>query len=389
MKDNPLVTVAIPAYNAENTIAETLESILRQNYSNLEVIVVDDGSHDATPAIVRGIGKSDSRVRLVQQENLGVAAARNRGIMEGHGDFIAPMDHDDLWHPEMIEKAMMLLKPGAGRLGFVYAWYRCIDEESMVLRDGPQYVFRGHILNRHLLVNPVRTGSGLLMTRTAALDAGYYDTSLRRAGLGGPEDLALQLAIAEKYEVDLVPEFLVGYRMGTNTMSQHSAQICHANIELLKSKFQAHPELHPAVRRWVLGARNLRYATALARELRVLDALAALTRALGLNPMDVLASGFGLIQLGARKLWNRKQRDNRVGKSSLKNPAGKNFVRAPRHFLDFDPRESANKRTWTFVETLRQSQLRKLEAMDLESTWQPVARTAAATANPKPALKHF
>lgn len=81
-RDQSLVTVVIPAYNAAHTIDETLRSVRSQTHRNLEILVVDDGSRDATPAIVANHAAIDARVRLIVQENAGVAAARNRGIAE-------------------------------------------------------------------------------------------------------------------------------------------------------------------------------------------------------------------------------------------------------------------------------------------------------------------
>src|SRR5579863_7666011 len=95
--DQELVTVVIPAYNAAHTIDETLRSARYQTHRNLEILVVDDGSKDATPEVVARHAVIDARIRLIVQENAGVAAARNRGIAEAKSDLIAPLDADDLW----------------------------------------------------------------------------------------------------------------------------------------------------------------------------------------------------------------------------------------------------------------------------------------------------
>lgn len=95
----PLASIVIPAFNAEETLEETLDSVLAQRGVELEVIVVDDGSEDSTAEMARGFG---SRVRVVQQPNRGIGAARNRGIAESRGQFIAFVDADDLWHPDKV-----------------------------------------------------------------------------------------------------------------------------------------------------------------------------------------------------------------------------------------------------------------------------------------------
>lgn len=102
-----LVSVIIPAYNSEQWIAETLESVSSQTYSNLEVIVVDDGSSDGTAEIVEN--HHDPRVRLVKQSNAGACAARNRALAEASGGFIQFLDADDLLGLDKIERQIDLL----------------------------------------------------------------------------------------------------------------------------------------------------------------------------------------------------------------------------------------------------------------------------------------
>jgi GT2 family glycosyltransferase len=93
---HPLVSVIIPVYNCERFVAEALRSVLAQDYPNLEVIVVDDGSTDATVSIVESLGP---RIRLLRQRNLGPAAARNRAVQASAGEYLAFLDGDDAWLP--------------------------------------------------------------------------------------------------------------------------------------------------------------------------------------------------------------------------------------------------------------------------------------------------
>ena len=103
----PLVSIIIPAYNAELWIAESIGSVLAQTWRELEVIVVDDGSQDATPEIVAGIG--DPRVRLIRQENRGAAAARNHGLKLARGNYLQFLDADDLLSADKLELQMIEL----------------------------------------------------------------------------------------------------------------------------------------------------------------------------------------------------------------------------------------------------------------------------------------
>ena len=105
----PLVSVIVPAYNAGPFLAATLESVLDQTHRAFEVLVVDDGSTDETATIAAAYAVRDSRIRPLTQANAGVAAARNRGIAEARGEFIAPIDADDIWFPEFLEQ---VLEPG-------------------------------------------------------------------------------------------------------------------------------------------------------------------------------------------------------------------------------------------------------------------------------------
>ena len=104
-----MISVVIPSYNRENTISNSIESVLKQTYSDIEVIVVDDGSTDKTEDIVKGIG--DNRIRYIKLEkNSGACVARNIGIMNANGSYIAFQDSDDIWHPDKLEKQYQAIK---------------------------------------------------------------------------------------------------------------------------------------------------------------------------------------------------------------------------------------------------------------------------------------
>src|SRR5690348_11964260 len=114
---NPRLSVVIPAYNAATTIRAAVTSTLRQTRPVLEVIVVDDGSADATADVVSAIG--DPRVRLISRVNGGPSAARNAGIAAARGEFVAFLDSDDLWLPGYAERATAALSSAANP-GFAY-----------------------------------------------------------------------------------------------------------------------------------------------------------------------------------------------------------------------------------------------------------------------------
>jgi hypothetical protein len=223
-REMPLVTVVIPAFNASATIDETLHSVRAQSYDNLEIIVVDDGSADDTVARVEQHIRADPRLRLVRQANAGVAAARNKGIVEAAGDYVAPVDSDDLWHPEKIERQMAVMRADP-EVGLVYTWYSIIDEHGEVLVEQvntyPDAWQFAQLCHRNVIGN----GSSALMRREAALRMGGYDSGLRQQRAQGCEDLKLYLQIAEHYPVAVAPWPLTGYRQLSGNMSSDGQQM--------------------------------------------------------------------------------------------------------------------------------------------------------------------
>lgn len=231
-----LVSVIIPAYFAEETIAETLESACSQSYTNLEIIVVDDGSLDGTAAAVERYRALDQRITLIRQPNSGVAVSRNTAIARARGEFIAPLDADDLWRTDKIEKQVRRFREGGTRTGLVYCWFAIIDGSSHITAHEARNGGEGDVLREMCLRNLVGNGSAPLILTKAIREVGGYDPELRARGAEGCEDFKLYFRIAEHYEFLLVPEYLVGYRQLADNMSSNiramlrSRDLCNAEL---------------------------------------------------------------------------------------------------------------------------------------------------------------
>lgn len=236
-RPDALISVVVPACNAAATLDRTLASILAQTHPNIEVIVVDDGSTDHTGVRAEAFARLEPRLRVVRQLNGGVASARNRGVSEAQGQLLAPIDADDLWHPQKLEKQLAVLEAGGEGMGFVYSAYRSIDGEDRVIASAPPLGADGWVLMRLIAHNFVGNGSSLLLRRSALEFAGGYDTGLREAGAQGCEDYLMQLKIAARYQVGVVSEYLVGHRVSTGSMSSNAATMLRSRL-LAYEKFR-------------------------------------------------------------------------------------------------------------------------------------------------------
>lgn len=132
MSKNPQITVLMPAYNAEKYICEAIMSVLRQTFTDFELLIVNDGSTDRTAQIIRAF--TDERIVLIDKEkNEGVAAALNTGLKAAHADYIARFDADDICHPERLEKQLRFLQQNPG--------YVLVGSDVDYMLDNGEYLF--------------------------------------------------------------------------------------------------------------------------------------------------------------------------------------------------------------------------------------------------------
>lgn len=246
MSTNSLVSVIIPAYNAEAYIHHTLDSVLGQTYPHFEVIVVDDGSRDRTAEIVRSYVQRDARIRLLQQQNAGVCAARNLAIENAQGVYIAPLDADDIWLPENLEKQVACIEAADPTVGVVYALSVDIDEAGNILgrysaehMHGPE----GNVLVPLICSYFLNNGSSALFRRECIDQVGGYKTE-------GCEDWDLFLRIAERYQFRCVPEFLIGYRRYFRNPSSKSARMAQGFEVTMADVRQRNPDIPEIIYHW-------------------------------------------------------------------------------------------------------------------------------------------
>lgn len=214
----PFVSVVIPNYNYARYVGQAIDSVLAQTYRHREVVVIDNGSSDDSPAVLRSYG---DRIRSVRQNNRGQSGARNRGIEESRGELIAFLDADDAWLPTKLERQVALFdRPG---VGLVYCGYTTTNADGKPL--GRLLPHRSGRLLRDIALNPgatVLAGESTAVVRRECFDrVGVFDLQL---SLSAGWDMWRR--IAARYEVEVVPEALTLYR-------QHGSNM-HLNVDLLE-----------------------------------------------------------------------------------------------------------------------------------------------------------
>ncbi|NZD61450.1 glycosyltransferase family 2 protein [Rhizobium sp. WYCCWR 11290] len=245
---SPLVTIVIPAYNAERTLVETLRSVSAQSYDKLEILVVDDGSRDGTFDLASDYSLTDRRVRVLRQDNGGVARARNHGVRKARGLYIAPVDADDVWHPSKIELQLEAVLKFPDGNGVAYNWYAAIDENGIIFGHSRPVLHQGNIFEPLLRENFIGNGSTPLMPRAEILRCGGYDAGLRDNGAEGCEDLKLYLALAETLPFALVPDFLTGYRFTRGNMSSNAYRMLKSHALVMAPIIARYPHLERDIR---------------------------------------------------------------------------------------------------------------------------------------------
>lgn len=249
----PRVTVVIPCHNSLRWLPETMRTVRSQSFGDFEVVLVDDGGDDDLAGWAATLG--DERVRVVRQDNAGVAAARNLGIAEARGELVALLDSDDLWFPRtlgaLVERydAAVGQAPADATVGLVYGWYQIADEQGRPTGRIEAHQVEGDAWERFVVSNPVGP-SATLVPRAVYEQVGGFEVNRDEFPID-VEDWEMWIRIADAgYSVAVVPEVLYLYRRHDSNSSTDVDSLERAYRRLLGKVF----EDQPPRRRWLLPA---------------------------------------------------------------------------------------------------------------------------------------
>ncbi|MBD2103238.1 glycosyltransferase family 2 protein [Leptolyngbya sp. FACHB-261] len=269
----PNVSVIIAVYKVEQYIAATVQSVLAQTYQDFELLIVDDGSPDRSVEICQQF--QDPRIRIIRQKNRGANAARNAGIRQAQGQYLAFLDGDDLWLPEKLAKHIEHLEQSS-KVGISFSRSAFIDEAGNPLGIYQMPKLQGITLADTLCRNPIGNGSAAVIRRAVfeaikfqdeldgTLQDFYWDEQLQ-----GSQDLDcwFRIAIQTPWQVEGIPEALTLYRVNSGGVSANLLRK-QASWEQVIEKTRAYaPAL---VAQWENPARayHLRYLARRAVSLR-------------------------------------------------------------------------------------------------------------------------
>ncbi len=236
---DPAVSVVIPTYNRADFILESVTSVLDQTFQDFEVVVVDDGSSDNTPALIRSV--ADSRIRYLYQVNKGVAAALNMGWRAARGDYIGRLDSDDRWHPDLLMRLVPTLESNPA-IGLAYARAQWMDQKGRRLPQmlGAPEKFPNQTL-KSLLYGDFVCPVAVIFRRACIEQVNGYDETLI-----ANEDWDLWIRMSTLSRFAYLEEVLADYRTHpgnlTSSASLRLARLTDDRVRVL-DKFYSNPEV--------------------------------------------------------------------------------------------------------------------------------------------------
>lgn len=229
-KNNPLVSIIVPCYNQAAYLAETLDSVLAQTYTNWECVIVNDGSPDNTEEIANHYISKDKRFIYLNQENMGLAMARNNGIRKSKGIYILPLDSDDIIADTYIEKAVKVFSQNRdAKLVYCKAkLFGNVNEEW----DLPNYKYEDLLWNNMIFCSA-------LYSRKDFDNTVGYNPNMK----GGYEDWDFWLTLLKPSDkVYRIEEVLFSYRR--KDVSRSTQILNDINQELLRQIYHNHPKVY-------------------------------------------------------------------------------------------------------------------------------------------------
>jgi glycosyltransferase involved in cell wall biosynthesis len=236
VSETPLVSVVIPAFNAAGLVGQTLESLRLQTFQNFEALIVDDGSTDATAAVVQEFCNADRRFSLMRRPHAGLPATRNAGMEQARGEFIAFLDADDLWLPEKLERQMKLFRADP-RVNFSYTnFYFWDGTRDLQVHYRPRRQLPDGDPARPLAESNVFGISTVIVRREMLAPDFLFDTRL----INGCEDWDLFLRLAERgLWTRGTREPLVRYRRWPGNMSNQKSKMVECDVQVLEKNLRA------------------------------------------------------------------------------------------------------------------------------------------------------
>jgi glycosyltransferase involved in cell wall biosynthesis len=251
----PTVSVIIHTYNNEKFIAETVESVLNQTYKDYEIIVVDDGSVDGTRDALLPYMHG---IRYHYKENGGIASAKNAGISLSQAEFIAFLDHDDLWVPDKLKLQMECFNENP-QVGLIYAKYTSF-RDGKELRTKPEKGYSGWIFKALLAKSFIQT-STVIVKRECLNAVGPYDESF---SLGDEYDMFLR--ISKRFQCGFIDKGLTRYRVHETNASKNDFLFDNENLGVYKKIYNNFTDLDGEEKK-ILRKRIARYSMKVAKGL--------------------------------------------------------------------------------------------------------------------------
>lgn len=230
----PLVSVVIPTYNRIHTLPVSVDSVLKQTYENLELIIMDDGSTDGTEEYVKGI--ADERVRYRKADkNMGPSAARNRGAELAQGEYLAFQDSDDEWMPDKLEKQMKLILDN-GDISLVYSEFGLYRDEELLAvipsRNIPCEEKQGSLFF-YLLLYPLISTQTILIRTKDFIEAGSFNETLKAY-----EDFEFTMRFAKNHRIGFVQEVLVKVNSQKSSVSKQYDERIHVQFYMIREMLE-------------------------------------------------------------------------------------------------------------------------------------------------------